>query len=222
MTVRAAPPRPDYIDDDDPAFPARLSLERAQDLLDSLGSELQRAKRLMDMAYEQASADGSDPKDRQRYFNASQVWSRLIDQFSREQQRVEAMERDQQLSAAWQQEADDLAAHLTARYERYGPHYILLCQSVAPLVIKLRKSYSGGIRLTPSEQTDLLRAIMQIVGQLQKHTESTKTEAGMSHDIATRVLKVVEAHLVQQPNTWAEIVQDVRKQLSAGNAAEGG
>lgn len=219
-----SPARPSYVDDDDPAFAEPLLFDAEGGLLIALEQEIRRTKELLDQAYDAAQTTGAPPKELFRYLQASQNWSRLLDQYTRERERLDRENRDREMSATWQEEADALAEDLMSRYQQYGPHYVLLCQVIAPLVVKLRKSYAGGIRLSPSEQTDLTRTVTQLIAQLQKHTESTKTEATITQEIAARVLSVIEHRLSNQPQLWQSIISEVKELVGtpAGVLTAGG
>lgn len=206
-------PLPSWADPDDPACQPAIVFEDSRSLLGVLEEEIRRIKEMLDSAYDDAVAAKFQGKDQQRYFNAAQNLSTLVDRYMKERERVERDERDREMSEAWQAETEKEAARLLAYYARYGPHYVVLCEALAPLVVKLRKSHAGGIRLTPGEQTDLTRTAMNLVGQLQKHTESTKTESTLTSEIAVKVLGIVEHHVSNQPELWQRIVKSVRGQI---------
>lgn len=210
------PPEPSIFDDEglDPEHRLRLVLKalgRAQDEWD----EAQRV------------ADDIDPEDmpdelenaRRNIRNAYRRWSEIADQAQSlsEQLRRKKLELPENLNAEYAATLADLLAQFDG-----GPHYRLLCERVAALQTRLRQMETSGRSYSAQEHSTLNSQLLSYVNQLQKYTESMKTESisKESQAVAEAILALVERHLAaSQPDLWLAIMRDVRGVLESARAA---
>lgn len=212
------PPEPSIFDDIglDPEARLRLvlrALQRAQDEWD----ECQRV------------ADDIDPEDdpdglenaRRNIRNAYRRWSEIADQAQSLSESLRRKKLELPDTDAFQRDYQALLASLLQQFDG-GPHYELLCQRVAALQVRLRQMETSGRSYSAQEHSTLNSQLLSYVNQLQKYTESMKTESisKESQAVAEAILGLVEKHLsASQPDLWNAIMRDVRGVLESARAA---
>lgn len=115
----------------------------------------------------------------------------------------------------------ELVEALKAQFDGGGPHYDLLCERVANLHLRLKAMESSGRDFTPSEHSNLNNQLLGYINQLQKYTESMKSESisRETRDAVEEVLRIVERHLgTTYLEVWHVIVKDVRHALEESAA----
>jgi len=115
-----------------------------------------------------------------------------------------------------------LIESLKAQFDGGGPHYNLLCERVAGLHTRLKAMETSGRDFSPSEHATLNNQLLGYINQLQKYTESMKSESisRETRDAVEEVLRIVERHLgTTYLEVWHIIVKDVRHALEDGAAA---
>lgn len=141
--------------------------------------------------------------------------------FEISQQAVDLSERVRKSSLEPTATNTQLIDDLKAQFDGGGPHYDLLCERVAGLHSRLRAMESSGRDFTPSEYAALNTQLLGYINQLQKYTESMKSEAisKETREAVEEVLRIVERHLgTTYLEVWHVIVKDVRRALEE-NAA---
>ena len=172
-------------------------------------------------------ADDIDPENdpdllenaRRNVRNAYRRWSEIADQA---QSLGEQLRRKQlELPALSDQAYQDMLASLLEQFDG-GPHYRLLCERVAGLHVRLKQMETSGRSFAASEHTSLNAQLLSYVNQLQKYTETMKSEniTKESQAVAEAILSLVEKHLAaSQPDLWHAIMKDVRAALEGARAA---
>jgi|SRR5215467_650223 len=114
-----------------------------------------------------------------------------------------------------------LIQSLKDQFDGGGPHYDLLCERVAGLHSRLRAMEASGRDFTPSEHAQLNNQLLGYINQLQKYTESMKSESisRETREAVEEVLRIVERHLgTTYLEVWHIIVKDVRHALEESAA----
>lgn len=201
-----------------PASGRPLLLARDDDLTDDLADVIRR----MRVVYEDADQayKGGSGGSYSVLASATKLYLDARRQYAEERRTKERLDQDVKDASGWQAEVVAMEEKLVAEYGAHGVQYEILCIMLAPLVVKLRKSYSGRIRLSTDEQTNLSRTATGLVAQLQKHTESTKTEThAVIKQVAVSVLAAIEPLLAAQPHLWARVVEEVDTRVRDGALA---
>lgn len=191
----------------------------ALSLLPTLWEEVERAKALSDRAYERAAEDTATAVDIGRWRELSTHYQQTVEAYKREQARVDAMTRDLTASE-WEAETDAWRQKLLDRYGSYGEQYRILCTVIAPLVVRVEKANAGALRLTPGEMNDLTRTLNSLIAQLQKHTESTKTQSESLTRGAMIVLRVVDRQAGNQPHLLERIYKDAKREIERASIVD--
>lgn len=111
-----------------------------------------------------------------------------------------------------------LKERLLDEYGGRGPQYELLCEMLADLSYQRQQSRGSGRDVSIQEMVALNQAVINTIGQLQKYTESTKSES-LSKDrneLGAALMAVIES-LVRpsQPQLWTKILSEVKHRLTA-------
>lgn len=114
-----------------------------------------------------------------------------------------------------------LIDELKAQFDGGGPHYDLLCERVAGLHTRLKAMEASGRDFSPAEHATLNNQLLGFINQLQKYTESMKSESisKETRDAVEEVLRIVERHLgTTYLEVWHAVVKDVRHALEESAA----
>lgn len=99
-----------------------------------------------------------------------------------------------------------------------GPHYELLCERVAGLHVRLKEMEGVGRAYPPQEHARLNAQLLAYVNQLQKYTETMKSESisREAQGVAEKLLMIVEKNLATSyPELWRSVMREVRLALEA-------
>lgn len=97
-----------------------------------------------------------------------------------------------------------------------GPHYELLCERVAGLHVRLQEMEQAGRAYPPTEHARLNAQLLAYVNQLQKYTETMKSESisREAQGVAEKILMIVEKNLATSyPELWRGVMREVRLAL---------
>jgi hypothetical protein len=107
---------------------------------------------------------------------------------------------------------------LKEKYAELGPQYDLLCEQVAAAHVRHQQMLAAGPGEVPSEEfVGMLRSAREGIAQLQRYTESTKSEAidRASQAATLAVLQIVSVYVSEtNPEAWSAIVEDVTRLAS--------
>jgi hypothetical protein len=214
------PPPPEPSIFDDPSLDPEIRLKHVLEAQRRAFDEWDEACRV---------ADDIDPMEqpdelenaRRAVRNAYRRWSEIADQ---SQMLSEGLRRHklevpdtEEFQAVYQRTLDGLQAQFDG-----GPHYRLLCERVAGLHVRLKQMETSGRQYAPAEHSALNSQLLSYVNQLQKYTESMKSEniTKESQAVAEAILAMVEKHLsASQPDLWNAIMKDVRGALEGARQA---
>lgn len=204
MTLALSPARYDE---------ARESLPPS-DFVEDLLLEVRRAHVVLDQAYKMASHPMAGSGEVKGYNTAAGRWQDLLDHCNRERERYRREVQEARAVGEWDRDIRLLEQRLLGIYGGLGEQYRVLCALLAPMAIRLRRSYSGQLSLGQTEQIELTKTVGGMVAQLQKHTEVTRTEESrMANDTLTKVLGVVERSLANQPRIFQRVLEDVQREF---------
>jgi hypothetical protein len=115
----------------------------------------------------------------------------------------------------------EITTRLAEQYDGMGPQYELLCRRLAEITAHIDAVRESGRQLSPSELKSLYDLHTTLVNQLQKHTESTKSES-VSKEAAEHIntaIKIFEDIIApEQPQLWLKAVNAVRARINSGAA----
>lgn len=99
-----------------------------------------------------------------------------------------------------------------------GPHYHLLCERVAGLHMRLKEMERAGRAYPPAEHARLNQQLLGYINQLQKYTETMKSESisKEAQGVAEKILLIVEKNLATSyPELWRGVMREVRLALES-------
>lgn len=174
-------------------------------------------------------ADDIDPADdpdlleaaRKNVRNAYRRWSEIADQAQSLSESLRRKTLELPNTAEFQAQYHLVLADLKAQFDG-GPHYELLCERTAGLHVKLRQLEASGRSYSPAEHSQLNAQLLSYINQLQKYTESMKSESisRESQAVAENILGLVEKHCsATYPELYLAIMRDVRAALESVRAA---
>ena len=201
--------------------PRRLRKRVDDSLLNELAEQMAHAREMSDVTYRLAVSELSGtPGDFARWKEIHGQYLSVVREYKSELERIEALRRD--LGAPdWQDAVDEWEARLERIYAPRGDQYLALVATLAPLIVRAEMAQQGQVRLKPGEHTDLARTIASVIAQLQKHTESTKTQTESISRGAMLVLGIVERYVGNQPKIFGEIFDASRKAIEEVSLLEG-
>lgn len=216
----AGPPPPEPTIFEDPDLDPELRLRRVLEALRRAHDEWDEACRI---------ADDIDPQDnpdelelaRRNVRNAYRRWSEISDQAHMLAEDLRRKQLELPTSQEYQPLYESTLNGLMAQFDG-GPHYQLLCERVAGLHVRLKQMETSGRAYAPAEHQALNNQLLSYVNQLQKYTESMKSEniTKESQAVAEAILGLVEKHLsISQPDLWNAIMKDVRGTLEGARHA---
>lgn len=220
MALRMLPPGPGPTIFDDPGLDPEGRLGLVLEALRRAKDEWDECCRI---------ADDIDPEDdadlleqaRKNIRNAYRRWSEIADQAQSLSESLRRKTLELPNTAAFQTEYAALLQSLKDQFDG-GPHYELLCERVAGLTVKLRQLENSGRSYAPAEHSQLNAQLLSYINQLQKYTESMKSESisRESQAVAEHILALVEKHCsATYPELYLAIMRDVRGALEAVRAA---
>lgn len=118
------------------------------------------------------------------------------------------------------QRLSDIREQLMAQYGALGPQYALLVDQLAAAQVRTEQLRATS-DITSDEYARNVQLVINLTAQLQRHTESQKTEqvSGQINAAMMAVLHIVERNLGDNPRALTNIVHDV-KRLVEGTATE--
>lgn len=185
-------------------------------------SEVRRAKEDLDRSRYLADALPSGTPDdviqdaERRTRNAYRRWYDAQGQATS----LEAETRRRKLESlsSYMRQYEDARGTLLAEYGDLGPQYRMLVDRMAAIDTRIRVMERSGRDVESSEFSELHKTHLAYVNQLQKYTESQKSETmtKQTQDTVTAVMVIIEHRLANtNPQLWHEIVGDVRKAIEA-------
>jgi len=217
-TVPPPPPEPTIFDE--PDLDPELRLRRVLEALRRAYDEWDECCRI---------ADDIDPQDqpdelemaRRNVRNAYRRWSEISDQAAQLAEELRRKQLELPQTEHFERIYKDVLSGLLAQFDG-GPHYRMLCERAAGLHTRLKLMETSGRSYAPAEHQALNNQLLSYVNQLQKYTESMKSEniTKESQAVAEAILGLVEKHLsTSQPDLWNAIMKDVRASLEGARAA---
>jgi flagellar hook-basal body complex protein FliE len=194
----------------------------ATERLKTVLSEVKRAKADLDRSRYQADTLPSGTPDdviqdyERRTRNAYRRW------YDAQHQAVvlEAETRRRKLESLglYLRQFEQTRDSLLAEYGDLGPHYRILVDRMAAVDTRIHIMERSGRDVDPGEFSELHKTHLSYVNQLQKYTESQKSETltKQTQDTVSAVMVIIEHRIANQnPQLWREIVGDVRKAIEA-------
>lgn len=216
----------------------KQNLREPDDQESRFQKRLETARRMREMAalvldriHEELDEDDDDPaKISQDLQKRLQMAQSAYDQACRSEQRLEDEARKRLLEVPTGAVAAiairDREASLLAHYSDLPPVYKYLCGQLADLTYRAEQARTSGRDVSIDELAKLNNAILGTVAQIQRHTESTKSES-LSKDrneLALAIMGIVERVVAPvQPNLWGAVFAAVKQELQAidrGDRAE--
>ena len=196
----------------DPASRLEVVLEQEH----RLREEWQEAQRV---------ADDIDPADqpdelglaRRAIRDAYRRWYEVSGQAASLAEEVRKRSLEMPSASEWDQLHTETLEDLKGTFDG-GPHYLLLCERVAGLHVRLKRMEASGRDVPASEHAQLNAQLLGYINQLQKYTEAMKSESisREAQSVAEAILQLVEKHCATTyPELYLEIVKDVRSTLEA-------
>lgn len=205
--------------------PAHLAKRKAVAILDEdyqmqeLVQNVISLKRRLDVAIQHEEDDPSEAGSRvvEAY---ERMWMKATTRLA-SFDAVANTEKERFLTAGpWQTEKQRIFRRLMYDYKGKGEIYIGLCDRLASVQAALGHLEEEGRMDTP-QWREFNELHITITAQIQKHSESLKTENLETHvqEIGTSFLRLVEPLLANQPLLFDRIVDAIEG--NAGNLAEG-
>ena len=125
------------------------------------------------------------------------------------------LERQDIASAA---RVEEVYQEYLEQYENLGPQYEHLCQQAAIITVRIEQMNASGRAVPHEEFAKMQDTYIKVISQLQKYTESTKSES-ISKDTIEMVkalLKIGEGIVGEKaPRVWEEYVRAVARKIGA-------
>lgn len=147
----------------------------------------------------------------ERWRKANEHYVRVAEQVRMAREGVERAYRETHRSRYWDSVHDQRLEELREHYGSEGPQYEMLVERVAALDTRLRQIEASERDDSEGEYRSLSELHLRYLAQLQKHTESTKSEsyAGVQEALA-RMLTAIEREIrPTSPQIWARIAEVV-------------
>lgn len=115
----------------------------------------------------------------------------------------------------------DIAARRQRLLDEYGdrgPQYEILCGMLADLEYQRSQSRTSGRNVEITEIVSLNDAVIRTIHQLQRFTETTKSESFSKNmnDMGYALMTIVEKHFgASQPNQFRAMLAEVKQRLGA-------
>lgn len=130
---------------------------------------------------------------------------------------IEAYDRRARDELSRQMREKALRKTLTQQYGDLGPQYNLIVDRLIAVVLQAESLEANPHIFDPEEHSKLVYQTKALVDQLQKHTETTKTEALISKRVeqqAYRIVEIIErVVLPQSPVLWQSVVQTLESEM---------
>lgn len=121
----------------------------------------------------------------------------------------------------FQRHVDEITAALLERYADLGPQYQLMCRSLAVVSAQIEQRVASDRQVPTEELAKLHELQTKLTAQMQRHTESTKSESFTQErsQIVVRVMEIVYNRLASQPELARDVVVAVMNQVGGDPAA---
>jgi len=192
--------------------------------LEELKAGAARAKDVMDSVYEHAQEIDErkgraepDARTVKKWRDAVETWTKLNDLLVQAEDEYRRVGRHP-LPVVVMGRKKKIVEDLQRQYGDHGPQYQMLVEMVASKKIRLESMDEAGIYGV--EYDGLARALREDIGQLQRYTEATKSEAIHKevNEVGALILGMVDRYLHDQPTLFRTIVQAVRRAIESGGA----
>lgn len=183
--------------------------------LQELMSRERQARDVLDDAYRRAMDEKASPADVSRWATALEAWTRASARLREEAEALRRVELEERADRIWTRRALRLEQELLREYGSLGAQYRILVRRLVSAEMRLERAEASGRMIDAAEYAELARTVRDLVAQLQKHTEATRTEAvrvEVQQAVAT-TLSIVERRLADRPTLWAEVVREVRQAI---------
>jgi hypothetical protein len=180
------------------------------DLLIDLKEQLEQAREIQQDAYSSAAAKDNDGKsiatvaDIDKYKKASDTYFQFVARITDLTEKI-AKKKSAAVARGLKSRRQVIASELAEQYGDMGVQYRHLIDMLAGISVMMEAREgegSGG-----KEYLELMDRRLDIIGQLQKHTESTKEETldlTVVNAVAVQILMVFESLLRDQPTLFKE------------------
>lgn len=220
MALALLPPGPPPTIFDDPGLDPEQRLSLVLEALRRAKDEWDECCRIADDIDPELDPDLLE-QARKNIRNAYRRWSEIADQAQNLSESLRRKTLELPNTVEFQEQYRLLLSQLKSQFDG-GPHYELLCERVAGLTVKLRQLEASGRSYAPAEHSQLNAQLLSYINQLQKYTESMKSESisRESQAVAEHLLGLVEKHCATTyPELYLAIMRDVRGALEAVRAA---
>lgn len=130
--------------------------------------------------------------------------------------RAAALERSDNAASIWATRENELYKHMTHTYGGNGPAYEMLCRQLAEIRTRVEQVRASGRDIPPEEFDRIHKLQVSVIAQIQKHTETTKSET-LTRDVnaaALAILHLIESEVADEyPTLWVRIVNRVQQRL---------
>jgi predicted secreted protein len=174
----------------------------------------QRKNQLTDLlATVAAQAElGRDTQAAQLYLAYARALDAINDRIADQYQRAAATPGGAHAAADQARQAQ-LVRDFQRQYHGKGPQYTLLCERAAAATRYIEAIEAAGTPITTSDWLRMHKVLLDIIGQLQQYTESTKLEVVVrerEQAAMERVVVFMEARLgPRAPELWQETLRDL-------------
>lgn len=155
-----------------------------------------------------------------KYQTIAERYSRQVEIVGEATDKVERLRAALDASEAWARRAAELRVALQEEYRARGPQYTILIDELVAAVLHAEQLRQSGREVPTLEMRVAQRTVMDLTAQLQKYTESTKSEAMQTVRKQTliAVLEVCDRVIgSRQPELWQSLLGEIERQLPAGD-----
>lgn len=206
--------------------PPELAKQRAFDILEpdyqmqELVTNVSNIKQRLDKALEEQATDPTNDQMTRVVSMYQRMWMEARNRLSAVEKQTNT-EKDRFLATGpWKQTKDRIFKRLIRDYKGRGEVYRSLCDRLASVQAALARLENEG-RIETELYRDLTSSHTNIVAQIQRYTESMKTEIMETHvqEVGQSILQIIEPLLLNQPQLFDRIIDAI--EANVDGLAEG-
>lgn len=173
----------------------------------------QEAREVLDGAILVAKRPVATKDDVAQYNTALNAWTNLQTKIAEAEADTRRRTFEQGNQDRWGDRYQEIFAGIMANYQGLGPQYEVLVSQLARQQVRVERAEASGRDVPLEETNESTKLTIALVGQLQKYTEATKSEAirQEQQDAIMAVLRIVEGELSDYPNLWQRVAQRVHR-----------
>lgn len=185
-------------------------------LMRSLISQREQTFDVWQAATLEVQSPSRSPRAAIEYQVAVQSLRQIDDQIRQVTMDIARRYAEQMARAKWRDRLEEVRTALLTRYRVRGPQYEVLANQLAMAEVKMEMLAESPTPEDPREYATLATIVRTLTNQLQKYTESIKTEVIREevNEAVVKVLTLVEHHVApENPQMWKRLVDDIERRM---------